>query len=89
VTHLNGIIKLNDFQVEAFNVLDVKFVARFLDCSLQVSILLLGLLGVREQIGDNVLEKRKIVNQELGDVDVTKSTQKELIFGHVRVGSLK
>jgi hypothetical protein len=80
VTHLNGIVELNDLELKVGNELKVGLLANLLELRSQVTVSLLRLFNTGEQILDDVLEKGEIINQELRDVDVTESSKQELLL---------
>lgn len=80
VTHLNGVVKLDDFDVELLDVLQVHLLAAIFDCLSQITVCLLWACDSWEEIDDDVLEQWKIVFQELWHVDVSESSQKELVL---------
>ena len=80
VTHSNSIVKLDNLVEERLNRLQLvssALLGQFLDKCLLIEF---RLLDTREQILNNVLEQRKIVLKELGHIDVSQSSKKQLVL---------
>jgi hypothetical protein len=80
MSNLDGIIKLHDFLVEKFNLLHIVELAGFSDSCSKVSIVDLWSFNTWEQIQNNILEQWNIIFQELRDIDISESSEKELML---------
>jgi len=80
VTHLASVVKLDDLAVEDGHVDELEVLHRGFNSKGKLTIVIVGLSNTREEILNNVSEERQIVVQELGDIDIEKGSQEELVF---------
>lgn len=81
--HLNCVIKLSHFLNKRFAGLKYHFLTGLFDRIKQITVLNNWLLDSWKQILDDILKEWEIVFEKLGDIYVSKGSQKKLLFIHV------
>ena len=85
MTNLDGVVKLQNFKFEVRNQLQIVALADNCELRNQATVFLLWLIDAREEIKNNILEQRKIVNQKLRYIYISQRSQKQLLFVSVSV----
>ena len=89
VTHLDGVVELDDLCDEDLNWLHVVEGTGVLYGLEEATIVCFGLLDAWEEIKHDVLEQWEIILQELRYIDIAQGTEKKLTLIHVRIGTLQ
>jgi hypothetical protein len=89
VPDLNCVVELYHLVNKSLNGNEVHFLCSLLHCSEEISVVDDGSIDPWKQISDDILEKREIFLQKLGDVDIPESPQEQLVLVHIWSGCLE